>query len=111
MQVRNIACETLLQQRVELKINSGRVGESVLNKLHVAEPMKRDEKARQPFVPDCMKHRVKYDKEDPMRAKLERDLEAENGGAGVFNVDLNSTPNTPSACLKLIDRTLHARKS
>ena len=37
-----------------------------------------------------MKNRVPYDPNDPNRRKLERDLEAENGGAGVYNVDLKS---------------------
>lgn len=87
MDVRNTACDVLLAQRVEMKMKTGRVHD-VLNKLHVAEPQSRDGRVRAPFIPEGMEHKVKYDKEDPHRAKLERDIEAEAGGAGVYNVDL-----------------------
>ena len=43
MQVRNEACERLLAHRVEQKIKSSKVND-VLNRLHVAEPAKRDDK-------------------------------------------------------------------
>jgi nucleolar GTP-binding protein len=41
MNVRNEACERLLAHRVELKIKSSKVND-VLNRLHLAEPKKRD---------------------------------------------------------------------
>ena len=62
----------------------------ILNKLHLAQPMARDDKERLPCIPESVRHKVKFDKEDPNRPKLERDIEVENGGAGVFNVDLKS---------------------
>ena len=31
---------------------------------------------------------MKYDKDDPNRPKLERDIEEENGGAGVYNFNM-----------------------
>lgn len=41
MEVRNEACERLLAHRVELKIKSAKIND-VLNRLHMAEPKKRD---------------------------------------------------------------------
>jgi nucleolar GTP-binding protein len=43
MAVRNEACERLLAHRVELKIKTSKVND-VLNRLHLAEPKKRDNK-------------------------------------------------------------------
>jgi len=87
MDVKSTACEKLLASRVEVKMKSTRVND-VLNKLHLAVPVKRDNKERKPFIPEAVKNRVPYDPNDPNRRKLEKDLEAENGGAGVYNVDL-----------------------
>ncbi|KAJ3037789.1 Nucleolar GTP-binding protein 1 [Rhizophlyctis rosea] len=87
MDVRNQACDKLLQSRVEMKMKGSKVND-VLNKLHLSQPQARDDKDRPTFVPDAAKHKVKYDAEDPNRPKLERDLEVEGGGAGVFNIDL-----------------------
>jgi nucleolar GTP-binding protein len=42
------------------------------------------------FIPDGVKGRKKYDKTDPERRRLARDEEEENGGAGVFNVDMRA---------------------
>ena len=57
--VKNHACEILLQHRVEVKFRS-RKADSVLNRIHVAEPQKRDEKERPPFIPDAvLKRRMK----------------------------------------------------
>src|SRR5205807_1426210 len=33
-------------------------------------------------------NRIKFDKNDPGRPKLETDIEAENGGPGVYNINL-----------------------
>ena len=43
MAVRNEACERLLAHRVEMKIKTSKVND-VLNRLHLAEPKKRDNK-------------------------------------------------------------------
>ena len=37
-----------------------------------------------------VKNKKKYEKDDPDRKKLERDIEAEEGGAGVYNINLKS---------------------
>ena len=43
MAVRNEACERLLAHRVEMKVKTSKVND-VLNRLHMAEPKKRDNK-------------------------------------------------------------------
>lgn len=85
--VRNVACEALLAQRVEQKLKGSRI-QAVANKIHVAIPVKRDNVERTPFIPDAVKSRVKYDKEDPERRKLERDYEQALDGIDVYSVDM-----------------------
>ncbi|KAI9096178.1 P-loop containing nucleoside triphosphate hydrolase protein [Phlyctochytrium arcticum] len=87
MEARNTSCDKLLAARVEMKMKGNKVTD-VLNKLHLAQPVARDDRARPPAIPEGATARVKYDKNDPERPKLERDLEVEQGGAGVYNVDL-----------------------
>ncbi|KAG0667838.1 Nucleolar GTP-binding protein 1 [Maudiozyma exigua] len=90
MEVRNQACEKLLASRIENKLKSQARINNVLNKIHVSQPQARDDIKREPFIPDQFKQQKKYDPEDPERRMLARDIEAENGGAGVFNVNLKN---------------------
>jgi nucleolar GTP-binding protein len=90
MDLKNKACDTLLAHRVDTKLKGSKIN-SVINRIHVAHPQARDDVVRAPFVPDAVKERRKYDKNDPDRRKLQRDVEAEEGGAGVFNINLKST--------------------
>lgn len=53
MNVKNDACERLLAQRVEVKMKSKKVND-VVNRLHVAIPTPRDNKARPPFIPQAV---------------------------------------------------------
>ncbi|KAH8681445.1 nucleolar GTP-binding protein 1 [Xylariales sp. PMI_506] len=95
-EVKNAACERLIAERVSQKLkagtnSSGAVGgrlADVMARIHVAQPM--NGVVRETFVPDAIKELRKYDKSDPERRKLARDVEEENGGAGVFNVDLRA---------------------
>lgn len=93
-EVKNAACERLIADRVAQKLKagtssggtiSGRLGD-VLTRIHVAQPL--GGVVREPFIPETVRRLRKFDKNDPDRRKLARDLEEENGGAGVFNVDL-----------------------
>ncbi|KAL8806475.1 MAG: hypothetical protein Q9200_005025 [Gallowayella weberi] len=93
-EVKNAACERLIAERVAQKLKSGtnssgaiggRLGD-VLTRIHVAQPLVGI--VREPYIPEAVKELKKYSKEDPERRKLARDIEEENGGAGVFNVDL-----------------------
>ncbi|KIJ25273.1 hypothetical protein M422DRAFT_38855, partial [Sphaerobolus stellatus SS14] len=85
--VKNTACDLLLAHSVETKLKGTKIN-SVANRIHVAVPKPRDEVVREPFIPEVVKERKKCDKEDPERRKLEKDLEAEEGGAGVYNLDM-----------------------
>lgn len=92
--VKNHVCERLLAERVSQKLkagtgSSGNMGSrltEVMARIHVAQPM--GGVTRETFVPEAIKNMKKYDKNDPERRRLARDEEFENGGAGVFNVDL-----------------------
>jgi nucleolar GTP-binding protein len=94
MQVRNHVCDRLIASRNAEKLKagtnsagepSGRLGE-LLRRIHVAQPL--GGVTRETFVPEAALNRKKYDKEDPDRPLLERDLEEQDGGAGVYNIDL-----------------------
>lgn len=89
MEVRNKACEKLLTARIEQKLKSSNRMAGILNKIHVARPAPRDDSpiSRDPHIPDAVKALKKYDVNDPDRRKLSRDIEAENGGAGVYQPD------------------------
>ena len=94
MEVRNAACDTLIAQRnaekLKAGINSsgeatGRLGE-LLKRIHVAQPL--GGVTRDAYIPEAARKKMKYDKSDPNRPTLERDVEEENGGAGVYNINL-----------------------
>jgi nucleolar GTP-binding protein len=99
--VRNRACERLLALRVSLKV-SGRQTDSVLNRLHVAEP----KLVRTPQIPASVLERRQAlrDADDALNQntapelactlstsragrKTERELERDHGGAGVYSMD------------------------
>lgn len=87
MSVKNAACDALLAHRVDNKMKGSKIN-SIINRIHVAQPKARDEIVRAPFIPDIIKSQKKYNKEDPERKRLLRDIELEEGGAGVFNIDM-----------------------
>ena len=96
-EVKNAACERLIADRVAQKLKAGssnssgviggRLGD-VLARIHVAQPLGGI--VRETYIPDAVKARRKYNKDDPDRPRLARDIEEENGGAGVYNVDLKA---------------------
>jgi nucleolar GTP-binding protein len=92
--VKNAACDKLIAERVAQKLKagtnnggtpSGRLGE-VLARIHVAQPLGGVQ--CQTFIPEAVNNMKKYDKNDPHRRKLERDIEEENGGPGIYSIDL-----------------------
>ena len=89
MDLKNKACDALLEHRVEAKLKGNKVN-SILNRLHVAQPKARDDVVREPFIPEAVRSKKQYDKNDPERRRLERDIEAEEGGPGVYNINLKS---------------------
>lgn len=89
MDVRSTACDALLAHRVEQKLKGSRI-ESVANKIHVAVPKARDTVERPAFIPPTVAGRVKYDKTDENRRRVERDDEVEMEGKGIYSTDLKS---------------------
>ncbi|XWS65200.1 hypothetical protein CRYUN_Cryun05aG0072000 [Craigia yunnanensis] len=84
--VKNAACERLLNQRVELKMKSKKINDC-LNRFHVAIPKARDQKERPPCIPQAvLEAKAKQAAEE--NRKTEKDLEDENGGAGVYSANL-----------------------
>ena len=107
MDLKNKACDALLAQRVDTKLRGNKIN-TIINRIHVALPKPRDEVVREPFIPEAVKLRKKYDKNDPDRRKLERDTELEEGGAGVYNINIKSewgTISSPSRVLRVVQRT------
>ncbi|KAI6165980.1 P-loop containing nucleoside triphosphate hydrolase protein [Pisolithus thermaeus] len=90
MHLKNIACDALLAHRVETKLKGNKVN-SIANRVHVSIPTPRDDIERPPFIPDAVKEKRKYDKNDPDKRKLLRDVEAEQGGPGVYSINLKSS--------------------
>ncbi|KAF9227100.1 P-loop containing nucleoside triphosphate hydrolase protein [Gyrodon lividus] len=89
MELKNKACDALLAHRVDAKLKGSKIN-AVINRIHVAQPVPRDDVVRTPFVPDAVKERKKYDKNDPDRRKLLRDAELEEERDGVFSINLKS---------------------
>ncbi|KAJ7239947.1 P-loop containing nucleoside triphosphate hydrolase protein [Mycena haematopus] len=87
MDLRTQACDALLAHRVDGKVKGSKIA-SVINRIHVAQPKPRDDRVRAPCIPDAVKERKKYDRNDPERRVLARDIELAEGGAGVYNINL-----------------------
>ena len=86
MEVKNRCCDLLLAHRVEQKLASRRAGE-VMNRLHVATPVPRDNKARPAYVPPTLEA-SRARKAAGEKIITEKDLQEQNGGAGVYSADL-----------------------
>ncbi|KAI3824916.1 hypothetical protein L1987_06389 [Smallanthus sonchifolius] len=84
--VKNAACERLLDQRVEIKMKSKKINDC-LNRFHVAVPKPRDQKERPPCIPQAVLE-AKVKEAEKEKKRLEKDLEEENGGAGVYSASL-----------------------
>jgi nucleolar GTP-binding protein len=93
-EVKNAACDRLIAERVAQKLKSGtdnggtpsgRLGD-VLARIHVAQPLGGVQ--RETFIPEAVRNMKKHDIDDPTRRKLERDIEQDSGGPGVYNIDL-----------------------
>lgn len=87
MDLKNKACDTLLAHRVDTKLKGSKIN-SIINRIHVAQPKARDDIVRAPNIPEAVQGRKKYDKNDPERKRLQRDVELEQGGPGVFNMNM-----------------------
>ena len=78
--VRARACDILLDHRLTQKAKDPKKAEAIMNKLHVAQPKKRDNKVREITIPDTVIRGVK--KTGPTI----KELQEEFGGAGNFYI-------------------------
>ncbi|KEH38628.1 nucleolar GTP-binding-like protein [Medicago truncatula] len=85
--VKNAACERLLNQRVEIKMKSKKI-KDCLNRFHVAVPKPRDQKERPLCIPQAVLEAKAKQAAAEEKRKTEKDLEEENGGAGVYSMNL-----------------------
>lgn len=86
MMVKTVACERLLRFRVEMKVQGKHVN-SVLNRVHVAMPKPRDGAARPPCIPAGVAE-ARAARAAGHKRVTEKDLQEQNGGAGVYSSDL-----------------------
>ena len=87
MDVKCAACERLLSQRVEAKMQGNRT-EGVMNRIHVAMPKGGVDPDRPPCIPESVlqaRSRAKQDEED--EKMTEREKQEALGGAGVYSSD------------------------
>lgn len=99
-EVKNAACEKLLEARVESKVRGKKV-QNVLNRLHLATP-KNTAADRKPNIPATVVAKraaakresdedtdaMMDEEEETDRPRiLEKDLQEDNGGAGVYSMD------------------------
>lgn len=107
MLARNTACDKLLAARVEGKMRGGKIND-ILHRIHVAQPESRDELTRPAFIPESVRNRMRMGAEDEdEERKLERDIEAENGGAGVYNINLKSRCGDGVSLCRTNERVSH----
>merc|ERR1712142_73018 len=100
MDVKSKACELLLQHRVDMKYKAKKV-DGILNRLNVAIPEKRDNKARPAFIPEAAlrKQKVKMERElddgeeemetSVPKKKTERQIELEMGDDYIVDLQKN----------------------
>ncbi|XP_019056302.1 PREDICTED: nucleolar GTP-binding protein 1-like [Tarenaya hassleriana] len=87
MAVKNAACQRLLDQRVEAKMKSKKINDH-LNRFHVALPKPRDDKERPSCIPQAVLEAKAMEAAEKEKRKTDKDLEEENGGAGVYSASL-----------------------
>lgn len=88
--VKNYACEELLKQRVEMKVAGKRMG-AVINRLTVTAPVPRDNLVRDSSIPESVLKaraaKASGEGKQGVRKRLQKDIEKEAGGAGVYSMD------------------------
>lgn len=90
--VKSAACDMLLRERVEMKMGTKKI-DDVLNRIHVAQVRPRDGRERGTSIPESVRAARELKAMDAdgdevveaPRRKTLRDLQEEEGGAGVFS--------------------------
>lgn len=79
--VKKTACDILLDHRLLIKAKNPKKAESILNRIYVATPKKKDNKAR----PACIPASVVAELKRPEGSKTILESQIEGGGAGVWS--------------------------
>jgi len=85
-QVKQAACDKLLQQRLETKMNGPKVND-ILHRLHLAVPKPRDDRVRPPFIPQSV-----LDAKETNNNQMEEEGTNEDG-EGTSNVRIFRNPD------------------
>lgn len=80
-EVKQTACDILLDHRLSQKAKNPKKAESILNRVYVATPKKNDKKSRPSYIPASVTDEVA--RPEGMKTALE--MQVENGGAGVWS--------------------------
>ena len=85
--LKTMACDKLLEARVDAKLSSGKVKNDIMSRVTVAMPKPRDNVTREAFIPES----VLRNQKDGISVKSDRITEKQlminNGGAGVYSCD------------------------
>lgn len=84
------ACERLLSYRVDQKMRTKKV-DGILNRLHVAMPLQRDNVERPPCIPDSVLEKKFKQSIEKSKRKLEKELEIELGDDYTLDLQKNYT--------------------
>jgi nucleolar GTP-binding protein len=87
-QLKNRACDKLLEARVDAKLSAGRVKDDVMARISVAIPKPRDRVVRDVCIPESVAQMQRQPAGDNPAARLtEKMLMWQNGGPGVYACD------------------------
>ena len=98
--VKNVVCDKLIAERVANKLKAGQASQpatadaptgrlgDLLARIHVARPLEGSKS--ETYIPESVQDGThkKVDKSDPNRRRLEVDIQEDNGGTGVYSMDL-----------------------
>ncbi|CAG2117705.1 unnamed protein product [Medioppia subpectinata] len=87
-ELRNEACDLLLAHRVESKVKSKKT-DALSSRLHVAQPIPRDEKERPPVIPESVLRKRQAMETETRKKRLERHIEEELGDDYVLDLKKN----------------------
>lgn len=79
--VKQTSCDLLLDHRLTLKAKNPKKAESILNRIYVATPKKKDNVERPPLIPKSVLEEWKR----PEEKKTILEMQIEGGGAGVWS--------------------------
>lgn len=81
--LKTLACDKLLEQRVDSKLSAGRLTNDILSRISVAQPKPRDNKVRAATIPDSLQK----DSSMAVEKSTEKTLMWAQGGPGVYSCD------------------------